>query len=88
MGFRHLDVLDVVLSDWCEKQDLKEFTAPCMDCGESLTANIPFAGKDRRGLRADPCECGNYDVPFTYVDLNYGTINLNSLMGYSLRGGI
>lgn len=71
-GFPHFTLPGQGVGEWCKKHDLKVFTAPCMDCEKPLIANIPFAAKNRRGLRADVCDCGNYDVPFTYVDLEAG----------------
>lgn len=79
LGFHHLLIYNVDLEKWCEKYDLKPFTGKCMDCGRQLEVIHPFAGKNRRGLRAKSCPCGNHHVPFSFVDLNYDELNLNSL---------
>lgn len=72
LGFRHLDLPNTDIEKWCDKYNLKVFTAPCMDCQGPLVANLAISGKNRRGLRARACEkCGNNDVPFTFVDLDY-----------------
>jgi hypothetical protein len=79
LGFHHLVVTDVNLTEWCRNYDIEIFVGACSKCGVALKVNIPFAGKNRRGLRAAPCQCGNNSVPFTYIDLNFDEINLNSL---------
>jgi hypothetical protein len=81
LGFHHMVIYNVDLEKWCKEYDLAPFKAKCMDCDSLLEVIVPFAGKNRRGLRAEPCACGNYDVPFTYIDINYDCINLNSLAG-------
>lgn len=79
LGFHYVLVLNVDLEKWCEKYELEPFTTECLDCGEPMHVNLPFAGKDRRGLISLPCKCGNKYVPHEYIDLGYGENSLNSL---------
>ena len=79
LGFHHLAVHNIDFDLWCEKYRLRAFTAPCMDCDKPLFTGTPISGKNLRGLRTEPCGCGNHDVPFTFVDLNYSSINLTAL---------
>jgi hypothetical protein len=81
IGFYYVLIYNVDLDKWCEKYELEPFIGDCLECGckQVMNVNIPFAGKDKRGLVSNPCKCGNRCVPFQYVDLDYGPNSLNSL---------
>ena len=79
LGFSYLVVFDTDFKKWCKDYDLNSFYGECSKCNKSLLVNIPFISKNRRGLKADICDCGNREVPFSYIDLNYDEVNLNSL---------
>ena len=79
LGFHYLIVYGVDIKEWCEYYDIEPFVVQCSSCSTDLHVKIPFAAKNRRGLLANQCSCGNSEVLFSYVDLNHDSINLNSL---------
>jgi len=62
-GLPVLRIHTVCLEEWREKYDLSRFVGKCGDCGDSLPVEVPFMLKDCRGLCAEPCSCGNVNVP-------------------------
>ena len=70
-GLPHLLVHNVRLEDWCERYDLRPFTGECTKCGREISVSTPFIAKERRGLCAKTCTCGNTAVPFTFIDFGY-----------------
>lgn len=80
LGFRCLFVITDP-GPWCQKYDLEVFEAPCCQCGVPLIVDRPFIASDRRGLASGPCNCGNIQVPFSFINLSYTFVNLNSLSG-------
>lgn len=64
-------VHNVDLKKWCERYDLKPFAKKCKNCGRELSVSIPFIAKNRRGLFSKVCDCGNKNIPFTYIDFNF-----------------
>ena len=75
-GFPHLVILNADLERWKKSYGLEPFKTPCSKCNKELIVNLPFVAKDRRGLRADTCECGNEEVPFEFIDFNYRELGL------------
>ncbi len=75
LGFHYILLSDINLLEWCEKYDLEQFEADCINCDEILTVDLPFVGKDgRRGLRSAQCTCGSLYVPFTYTSPELDTL--------------
>ena len=70
-GMHYLLVHNVALDDWCERYDLRPFTGECTKCGRALSVSKPFIAKERRGLCAETCVCGNCAVPFTFIDFSF-----------------
>jgi hypothetical protein len=70
LGFSHISLPDEDVDKWCKLYGLNIRSAPCIDCGKILVCNVTIASKTKRGLRAEPCECGNYDVPFQFVAIS------------------
>jgi hypothetical protein len=70
-GSHYLLVHNVRLEDWCERYGLTPFTRQCKNCGREFSVSTPFIAKERRGLCAEPCACGNSLVPFTFIDFNF-----------------
>lgn len=80
IGFKYFIIVGQDLEVWTKKYDLEAFSCPCNRCHKELAVNIPFIGEGkRRGLISKVCECGNDEVPFSYIDLNSGPGSLNSL---------
>ena len=71
LGFSYLIPSDVDLKKWCDDYGLEVFEAKCTRCSTLLIVDIPFASKNRRGLMSKPCKCGNSDIPFSYVNLDF-----------------
>ena len=87
IGFVHLVVYGVDIDSWCKKYGLEPFIVPCFICGNDMLVNIPFIAKNRRGIISEPCRCGDDNVPFSYIDLNFDELNLNSLgVFHNVRG--
>lgn len=70
-GLNYLRVHNVRLEDWCERYDLRPFISECRKCGRELSVSTPFIAKERRGLCAETCACGNSAVPFTFIDFEF-----------------
>jgi len=52
---------------WRRRFGMEPFSAPCGECGRVLTASVPFAVGEARGLEAPRCECGNERTPYSMV---------------------
>ena len=61
-------LVEVDLDRWCEENELEVFEGDCPECGAKVIVNVPFEGEFEKGLASEPCECGNKNTPFTYVD--------------------
>lgn len=44
---------------FASRHGLVPFDAPCNGCGEIRRVDVPFARGKQRGLRAQPCACGD-----------------------------
>ena len=60
---------DYDLDAWCERHGCEPFEGLCHACGGPLSVIVPFAHGHLRGLVANPCECGNREVPFEVARL-------------------
>ena len=78
-GFPLLLIYNVDVDEWCNRYGLKVYSRPCKVCGRELTVNKPFAAEDMRGLTAGYCQCGDGETPFSYINVSFDRINLNSL---------
>ncbi len=61
---RFLRVMGISPEAWASRYGLEVFSAPCPECGRSLSTTLPFACGALRGLMAPRCECGCGDVPY------------------------
>jgi hypothetical protein len=52
---------------WASRFDIEPASAPCGDCGRTLTTSLPFAVGKLRGLVAPTCTCGNVLTPYCVV---------------------
>ena len=64
-----LDFIRLVLTPeeraaWAKRHDIDAFDCVCSSCKVAVRVDVPFHWKGAVGLTADPCSCGNAQMPF------------------------
>ena len=52
---------------WSDRYKIEPLTHNCDRCQKPQTTTIPIAKGSLRGLKASPCECGNPNIIYCFV---------------------